>query len=92
MVNEQYILDFKAAVKGLLKAERLNGRGLCSALGDATCYRSYGIMRAVLTADEYYGGLGESGTFTEERRQFLVWLDCLSVEDLLDFVENAHAN
>lgn len=94
MVNEQDILDFKAAVKQVLLQKELNAIGLCQALkritGDSSS--SYWIMGAVLTPTEYCGRLGPMDEFTQERRQFLIFLDCLSVEDIADFMEHDHAD
>lgn len=93
MVNEQDILDFKAAVKQLLWQEELNAAGLCQALKYITgeLSRSYDIMGAVLTLGEYWERLGPIGEFTQERRQFLILLDCLSVEDIADLVGRRYA-
>lgn len=86
VLTTQNIKDFKFAVKKTLD-EGILQHGLCYHFDDymyddAT---AYDIMLTILTHIEYSKGLGPKGEFTEDRKNFCLFLLTLKVDDYKKF-------
>ena len=76
------ILKFQKACKALKKRGHLERTGgLCYALDRLGSDQAYEIMSTLLTGQQHFEGLGPSGEFTEDRKNFLDLLIIMSQED-----------